>query len=86
MSIVYILAQSVGYALCQTRLVIRKEYETTKGDYSFLLTGMVIVSVVVGELAGVLYIVLKGQIFKPEPRSENTGKLANAVLILCFSS
>ena len=36
MGIVYILCQSVGYALCQTRLVVRKEYETTNGDYNIL--------------------------------------------------
>lgn len=159
MSVVYIFAQSIGFSLCQTRLVSRKEYETTNGDYGLLLLIMTAVAVVAGalflssavqgielfgvlaviaittcrfycaveyrlslnfriclvffcvisagylvgtllyclteqwylifitgELAGVLYIVCKGRIFKPEPRSENTAKLTKAVLILCVSS
>ncbi len=159
MSVVYIIAQTVGYSLSQTRLVVRKEYETTNGDYNLIsvilvlistLLGAVIVSnrlntpeligyslilaittyrfyctveyrlklnfkicliffiiislgylvgtvlyfiteqwyliFITGELAGVLYIVLKGSIFKPEKRSQNTKKLTFAVLTLCASS
>ena len=159
MSIVYIIAQTVGYSLSQTRLVVRKEYETTNGDYNMISIILVVVSTVIGmnvvsagftaveyagyaailiittyrfyctveyrlrlnfklcliffvvisagylvglvfyfftglwflifitgELAGVLYIVLKGDIFKPEKRSKNTRKLLMAILTLCVSS
>ena len=159
MSIIYIIAQTVGYSLSQTRLVVRKEYETSNGDYNLISAILVSISVILGavivssrlfeadligyslvlmittyrfyctveyrlklnfkmcliffliisagyligtllyfftglwylifitgELAGVFYIVLRGSIFKPEKRSENTKKLTVAVLTLCASS
>lgn len=51
MGIVIILAQAAGYALCQIRLVSRKEYTTTNGDY-FLIGG--ILSIVFAIVGGVI--------------------------------
>lgn len=159
MSIVYIIAQTVGYSLSQTRLVVRRDYKTTNGDYNSISVVLVFVAAslgsiivsnrlssteligyflvlivttyrfyctveyrlklnfkiclvfflfisagyllgavlyyftnlwylifITGELAGVLYIMIKGSIFKPERRSKNTKKLTIAVLTLCASS
>ncbi len=48
MGIVYIFAQAAGYALCQIRLVSRKEYTTTNGDYLLLGGIFAIVFAVIG--------------------------------------
>lgn len=159
MSIIYIIAQTVGYSLSHTRLVVRKDFETSNGDYNlisvvlvsvsailgavivsgrlsstdligytlvliittfrfyctveyrlklnfklclifflfisagyligtvlYLFTGLWYTIFITGELAGVLYIFIRGSIFKPEKRTRNTQKLTIAVLTLCTSS
>ncbi len=48
MSIIYIIAQTVGYSLSQTRLVVRKEYETTNGDYNLISAVLVLISTLIG--------------------------------------
>lgn len=158
MGIVYIFAQAAGYALCQMRLVSRKDYTTTNGDYlllggifaivfaviggivvSFKISGFELVGFltilvfaifrfycsvqyrltldfkfcfkyflwicighlagaglyfitdlwylifIVGEFAGIVYVLFKGTILKPEKFSQNKKVLSIAVLSLCIS-
>lgn len=159
MSIIYILAQTVGYSLSHIRLVVRKEYETSNADYNIIsllllafstalgiviisgrllttdifgyaivlilttyrfyctveyrlklnfkiclifflfisagyllgallyyITGLWYLIFIPGELAGVLYIAVKGSIFKRDKRTKNTKKLFMSVITLCASS
>ncbi|MGL4484570.1 MAG: lipopolysaccharide biosynthesis protein [Anaerovoracaceae bacterium] len=37
MGIVFIIGQAIGMAFCSNRLVVRNKFETTNGDYNFLL-------------------------------------------------
>lgn len=55
-SIINVFAQSVGYSLCHTRQVVRKNCDASNGDYNRILAVFLIVSAIIGTTIAAFYI------------------------------